>query len=358
MKIAILSFYSGLENRGVETLVQELSKRLAKNHQVFVFQAGTKNKGNSKYTIVELKSPFKKGFSEGLLRKLYLDFYSLTIFQFTLRCLPYFSREKFDIILPLNNGWQSILCKLYCFFSPSKLVISGQSGLGWDDRINLHLNPDAFVALTKKNKIWAKKINPKVKIVKIPNGADLKRFNPNINPQKIKLKQPVIIAVAALTLSKRLDLAIKAIAKLKNISLLILGEGYLKNYLQNLGQKLLGKGRFMITSCPHSQVPSYLTAAKVFTLPSILQESFGIAIVEALATNLPVVVTDDPSRREIVGKAGFFVNPEDTNQYQEAYKKALQTNWELKPRIQAEKFSWDAISQKYEKLFLEINNLK
>jgi glycosyltransferase involved in cell wall biosynthesis len=354
MKIAILSFYSGIENRGVETLVQELSKRLAKNHKVFVFQAGPNNKKQSKYKTIELSSPFRPGHSEGILRKLYLDFYSLTIFQFTLRCLPYFLREKFDIILPLSNGWQSILCKLYCLFSSSRLVFSGQSGLGWDDRLNLYLNPDVFIALTEKNKKWAQNINSNVNIVKIPNGVDLVKFSPKVKPRKIMLKKPLVIAVSALVPSKRLDLAIKAVSKLKDAGLLIIGEGYLKKDLQKLGQKLLGKNRFKIYSCFHKEVPSFLSAAQVFTLPSIPQESFGIAIVEAMATNLPVVVTNDPSRKEIVNGAGFFVNPEETDHYKEKLEEALSINWNSKPRNQAQKFSWDKISQKYEKLFSQL----
>ena len=40
MKIAILSFYSGYVNRGVEAWVDELSKRLAKKIEILVFQAG------------------------------------------------------------------------------------------------------------------------------------------------------------------------------------------------------------------------------------------------------------------------------------------------------------------------------
>ena len=357
MKIAILSFYSGIENRGVETLVHELSKRFAKKNEVFVFQSG-KKVSTQTYQVIQFKSPTSRIQKEGILKKLFLDFNSLLILLFTLRCFPCFVKQKFDIIFPLNNGWQSILCKVYCFFSSSRFVFSGQSGLGWDDRLNLYLNPDVFIALTEKNKNWAQSINSKAKIVKIPNGVDLKNFNSRITPKQINLKKPLVISIAALIPSKRLELAIQAVSRLSNVSLLLLGEGHLKNKLQKLGLKLLGKKRFKIISCAHQQVPPYLKCAQVFTLPSIPQESFGIAIVEALAVNLPAIVTNDPSRREIVGNAGFFIDPKNITQYKEKLKKAINDNWGEKPRNQAKKFSWDAISQKYEKLFLEITHPK
>ena len=40
MKIAILSFYSGHFERGVETWAYELATRLSKSHAVDVFQSG------------------------------------------------------------------------------------------------------------------------------------------------------------------------------------------------------------------------------------------------------------------------------------------------------------------------------
>ena len=60
-------------------------------------------------------------------------------------------------------------------------------------------------------------------------------------------------------------------------------------------------------------------------------------MVEAMASGLPVVATDDPIRREIVGDAGLFVDPTDTNKFANTIEKALNTNWGEKPRKQAEK---------------------
>lgn len=51
--IAFLSFYSGEAERGVETFVYEISKRLSKKHKITIFQAGQliKNPNIRTYTI-------------------------------------------------------------------------------------------------------------------------------------------------------------------------------------------------------------------------------------------------------------------------------------------------------------------
>jgi len=98
-------------------------------------------------------------------------------------------------------------------------------------------------------------------------------------------------------------------------------------------------------------MPKYYRAANIFTLPSWSYEAFGIVYLEAMASGIPVVATDDELRREIVGDAGILVDPTDLDSYANALKKALSIDWGNKPRIQAEKFDWDKIAKKYEKLF-------
>ena len=308
MRILFINKYQNRVFRGAETFVFELSKRLSKNHEV---------------DVISDVNYFK------LLKK------------------------KYDVIIPTNGRCQVVIIRKITWLTGAKMIVSGQSGNGWDDRINLYAFPNAFVALSSCALNWAKKVNPFVKSVYIPNGVDINTFGPTGEKFNTQLEKPIILAVGAFTEQKRMDLVIKAVARLKDVSLLMSGGGGdLKEKLAVEGKRLLGD-RFEITSVPFSEMPKVYRAADVFSLPSAPWESFGNVLVEAMASGLPVVATDDPIRREIVGKAGLFVNPTDTDEYAGILQKALDANWGDKPRKQAEKFSWDEVAGKYNNLFAE-----
>jgi glycosyltransferase involved in cell wall biosynthesis len=98
-------------------------------------------------------------------------------------------------------------------------------------------------------------------------------------------------------------------------------------------------------------MPSIYRSADCFTLCSVSSEAFGNVYVEALASNLPVVATDDEKRHEIVRGAGLFVNPNETEAYANALVTCVSKRWGNKPRNQSKLFDWDIIAQSYERLF-------
>lgn len=348
MKIAFLTLYSGFVDRGVETFVKEVGNRLANDHEVVVFQAGPP-RGTEAYQVRQINLDIdwgRKDMTKTLGRLFFLDYWSRLIFLFTIRCWSLLWKGQFDVIVPTDGGWEKPICWLLKILKGTKILVTGQSGPGYDDRWNLFWWPDVFVALTSKAEKWAKSVSG-VKVVKIPNGVDLEKFSPKVEPLKIDLPKPIIICASALTPSKRIDLTIQAVAKLQDVSLLVVGDGDQKEYLENLGEKLLGK-RFALRSVKYEEMPQVYRSADLFTMVSASSEAFGIVYVEAMASGLPVVVTDDEIRHEIVDEAGLFVDPTNIESYVETLKKALKTDWDDKPRKQAEKFSWNKIAKKYE----------
>ena len=63
---------------------------------------------------------------------------------------------------------------------------------------------------------------------------------------------------------------------------------------------MLGEKRFKVMDFPHDQMPSVYTACDKLIFHSQPWESFGIVILEAKASGLPVEVPDDPIRQEII----------------------------------------------------------
>src|SRR3989344_4185970 len=158
MKVAILSFYSGLVSRGVETFVEELSARVRDKVDLQVYH-GTKlpPQGNK-------------------LHYLFLDPPSLVIKRFSREILA--RLDPPDIIMALNNGWMSLLAKQFCRRHKTKLVLTGFSGIGWDDKVNLRLKPDVFIVCTRWQAEWAKRINPRARVETINIGVNAGRFRP------------------------------------------------------------------------------------------------------------------------------------------------------------------------------------
>lgn len=358
IKIAFLSFYSGLIERGVETLIPEIAEPLGKKHELTLFQGGPPSQKASarqskNYKVVQIPTgwrPDKLEHPLDLSRRLFLDKNSLAVLEFTRKVLPVLKKEKFDIVVPWNNGWQIILCGLS---NVGNVVAIGQAGLGWDDRVALWTFPERFVAFTQAQASWAKSVNPLVKTAIIPNGVDVKRFKPGGEKLDFGLPGPIILCVSALVPMKRQRLAISAVAKLKKGSLVLVGRGEMKEELQRLGDELL-PGRFKIIESAYSTIDRVYRSADILTFPTSSWESFGLVQLEAMASGLPVVATDDPIRREIVGSSGLFVNPENTDEYAKALQKALDTDWGEKPLEQAQKYSWEEIANKYQKLFEEV----
>lgn len=351
MKIAFLSFYSGVIERGVEVWVKELSQRLIVNHQVTIYQAGKAYKNYEKQIPIEVDWTVTD-YSFSIQRRFYLDYWSRKICEFTQKTLREIKASEFDIVIPTNGGWQSKLLKFFAWKNNKKLVIVGHSGMGWDDRVNMLLRPDVFIVLSEEQRKWAYRNGFGVNVEKIPDGVDLKKFTPLGEQISLQLPKPLILVVSNLSNQKRVDLAIKAVSRLEKGSLIVLGSGDMEQTkkINKLGKSLLAK-RFLLTSVSHDEIPKWYRTVDLVTFPSFISEAFGMVLLEALSCNKPVVVTDDLIRREIVGKGGLFCDPQDTKKYANTLSKALKTNFGDKPQIQAEKFSWDNIVAQYEKLF-------
>ena len=144
--------------------------------------------------------------------------------------------------------------------------------------------------------------------------------------------------MGAFTKQKRQDLVIKAVSKLDNVNLLLVGGGGdHEEKLRILGSKLLGK-RFSMKQVGHHKMPGIYRQCDMFTLVSAPSEAFGIVYVEAMASGLPVVALDDEIRREIIGDAGELIrDPSNSKEYARILKRVLTKDWGDKPRTQVDK---------------------
>jgi glycosyltransferase involved in cell wall biosynthesis len=117
---------------------------------------------------------------------------------------------------------------------------------------------------------------------------------------------------------KRLDLVIDALAKVqaRDLVLLVVGGGELLEEYRERARTAGVRDRVRFAGAqPHAQLPEFMRAADLLVLATEPPESFGLVLVEAMATGLPVIATDIPGVRTIVrdGENGLLVPRDDVS---------------------------------------------
>ncbi|WP_050460966.1 glycosyltransferase [Bordetella bronchiseptica] len=164
-------------------------------------------------------------------------------------------------------------------------------------------------------------------VIITPFGIDEELFAPPAPlPKDDDPDRPLIIGtVKSLEITYGIDSLLQAFTLLKRslettrpdiahrLRLLIYGKGSQRENLERLAQALgISTETEFRGYIPHAQVPTALHEFDVYAALS-RQDSFGVAILEASSTGLPVVVSDADGPAEVVvdGKTGYVVPRED-----------------------------------------------
>ena len=148
-------------------------------------------------------------------------------------------------------------------------------------------------------------------------------------PKREKLDNPFnFLSIALLRSEKRLDLLIKAFAKLHkiipNIVLTIIGDGPEKSNLQLLSQKLQINDRVnFIGYQKKAVVADVIRNHDVLVLSSDV-ETFGVVLVEAMTVGLPVIATKCGGPESIVlPDTGILIEPNNSTELYTAMKNII-----------------------------------
>ncbi len=101
-----------------------------------------------------------------------------------------------------------------------------------------------------------------------------------------------------------------------------------------------------------NHIQSYYSNAQVYVLSS-RWEGFGLVLVEAMAHGLPIVSSDLPTSKEIMGDFGLYFENGNVEQLARQLEKATQIDWQKKSQEALEitkRFNLDTIIQQWEKL--------
>ena len=145
------------------------------------------------------------------------------------------------------------------------------------------------------------------KIQTVHNGIDLAKFTPkkklSVSREYIGFSEEDFILVynGRIINEKGISELIDAMLQIRDtrIKLIILGSSFFENvkdedtFVQSLRRKATKIEKQIVFTgfIPYSQVPDYLQLADIAVLPSMWEEPFGLTIVEAMATGLPLITT-------------------------------------------------------------------
>lgn len=181
---------------------------------------------------------------------------------------------------------------------------------------------------------------PEKKICVIPNGIDYQKFNKFSNTNRISDKKQIIIGtVCRLERQKGLIyllLAMKIIlAKFPHTILEIVGDGSLLAKLKDFSRKL-GISNSVIFFGKFTDVKPFYDRMDIFALPS-LYEGFGIVLLEAMASGVPVIATDVDGIKEVVSndESGILVPPKNPEALANAIVRIIEDT-ELRKKMIAE----------------------
>lgn len=160
-------------------------------------------------------------------------------------------------------------------------------------------------------------------VVEVPNGVDTTLFRPGIDGAPVRQARGigadefVLLFVGALDRAhhfRRVDLLIEAVRELGSVKvhLILVGDGDRAEDYRRLAAEIgVDKRVHFLGKIGHDQLPGVYAAADVVVLPSHIQESFGMILIEAMACGKPVVASDLPGVRTVVddGVDGLLVRP-------------------------------------------------
>jgi glycosyltransferase involved in cell wall biosynthesis len=168
-------------------------------------------------------------------------------------------------------------------------------------------------------------------VVVVPNVINTSRFQVNGNiPAGLKIG----FLGSLNTHNKGLDLLLMACSGLPvDFSLKIGGGGTNIDHYREMAEKLGISGKCNFTGeMPVTEIPGFYSGLNLFVLPS-RYETFGIVLVEAMASGLPVISTRCGGPEEIVNeKTGLLADTDNSDQLREAIIKVYSNSGSYDPQ--------------------------
>jgi rhamnosyl/mannosyltransferase len=175
------------------------------------------------------------------------------------------------------------------------------------------------------------------KTVVIPFGVDLQRFRPPDRHEDHDHTHTRLLFLGRFRYYKGLPVLLQALSRVPSVTLTLAGDGPDRQRLELLVEALSIQERVaFVGNVPEDELPSLYRSHDIFVLPSDRpSETFGIAMLEAMACGLPCISTElstGTSWLNLNGTTGLVVPPGDAAALADAMQQ-LAADGELRRRM-------------------------
>lgn len=233
---------------------------------------------------------------------------------------------------------QTNILSCFALWNFSVPLIVSERGMGrtrplWEKSLRYfaYRRPDAFItnSLSIKERIVNREKISRCKITVIKNCINMPQSHQNsrenlLKELKLVANSIILVSVGGLRAVKGYQYLLNSFARVSatcpDLYLVIAGEGPERDVLENTIHKLnLSRRVYLIGR--RNDIPSILAASDIFVSSSI-SEGQSNAILEAMASGLPVIATDVGGTPEILsdGTTGVLVTSQDINELSSVLK--------------------------------------
>jgi glycosyltransferase involved in cell wall biosynthesis len=247
-------------------------------------------------------------------------------------------RYRPEVIVTTEFNLQTIFSYLYARMFNSEIFIQSNATIKTDSSLKKRQNLrkwlikhcDGFIANSSETKKYLCDLGVDPKNVTISiQTIDVHKWKKTIGlynhlkerlKKELDLKEKVILCVSRMQPKKGINFLIEAFCnisnKLEDVSLLLVGDGPERQKLEKycIEKGISGKVKFIGYIQP-LDIPRYYALSDLFVFPT-LYDKFGLVVIEAISSGLPVICSEHAgSAIDLIkdGENGYIIDPKDIN---------------------------------------------
>jgi phosphatidylinositol alpha-mannosyltransferase len=367
MRVGLVSPYDFASPGGVNDHVRNLAVRLQQlGHESRIFAPSSRADVDfDSARFYRIGTPIAIRVNDSVAR-IALSFHLLN------RVKAIIAEERFDVLhfheplmpaLPMTMLRMSTTANVGTFhaFAPSNVGYFYGRPLLKSYLAHLH----RAIAVSEPARAFVNRYFPEFRMRVIPNGIDLSVYRPGLTPiRHLRDDKVNILFLGRLEKRKGLGDLLRAYgaasARVPRSRLIIVGDGPLRGKIESYVARHRLPNVVVAGYVPDSVKPRYFGSADIFCAPATGAESFGIVLLEALASGVPVVATEVPGYMSVLesGKDSITVQPKNWRELA-ASLVILARDRELRGRLgaygtqKAARYSWEVVASAVVEVYQE-----